>query len=111
VYVYRSVTLALPEGYILVTPDQLAEIMTRFQAQLEDAKRQALAAGAKEVHSALLQGEPIDEILERAKQRNHDLIVMGTTGRTGLKRALLGSVAEHVVRAASCPVLTVRGAA
>jgi nucleotide-binding universal stress UspA family protein len=47
-------------------------------------------------------------IAELAKAQNADLIVMGTQGRTGLKHALLGSVAEHVVRHSSIPVLTVR---
>lgn len=47
-------------------------------------------------------------IAELAKAQGADLIVMGTQGRTGLKHALLGSVAEHVVRHSSIPVLTVR---
>ena len=54
--------------------------------------------------------EPASEILRYAKSNNIDLIVMGTHGRTGLARAALGSVAETVVRAASCPVLTVHSA-
>jgi nucleotide-binding universal stress UspA family protein len=52
--------------------------------------------------------EPGSEILQYARSHDIDLIVMGTHGRTGLARAALGSVAESVVRAASCPVLTVR---
>lgn len=51
--------------------------------------------------------EPASEILRYARSNNIDLIVMGTHGRTGLARAALGSVAETVVRAAPCPVLTV----
>jgi nucleotide-binding universal stress UspA family protein len=54
--------------------------------------------------------EPASEILRYAKSNNIDLIVMGTHGRAGLARAALGSVAETVVRAASCPVLTVHSA-
>ena len=54
--------------------------------------------------------EPASEILRYAKSNNIDLIVIGTHGRTGLARAALGSVAETVVRAASCPVLTVHSA-
>ena len=54
--------------------------------------------------------EPAAEILRYAKSANIDLIVMGTHGRTGLARLVLGSVAEAVVRAAPCPVLTVRSA-
>jgi len=52
-------------------------------------------------------GTPADEILEYASLRDIDLIVMGTHGREGIARALLGSVAEMVVRKATCPVLTV----
>ena len=48
------------------------------------------------------------EILRVAEDRNCDLIVMGSHGRTGLKRVLLGSIAELVLRRATCPVLTVK---
>lgn len=53
-------------------------------------------------------GTPYAEILDEADRFKADLIVMGTHGRTGLAHALLGSVAERVVRLARCPVLTVR---
>lgn len=53
-------------------------------------------------------GDAKDTILQVAKELGADLIVMGTHGRRGLKRALLGSIAELVVRTAACPVLTVR---
>jgi nucleotide-binding universal stress UspA family protein len=49
-----------------------------------------------------------DLILDAAKSTGAELIVMGSHGRTGLKRLLLGSVAEHVLRHATCPVVTVR---
>jgi nucleotide-binding universal stress UspA family protein len=51
-------------------------------------------------------GAPYDEIVRAAA--DFDLVVMGTHGRTGLRHLFLGSVAEKVVRHASCPVLTVR---
>jgi nucleotide-binding universal stress UspA family protein len=54
--------------------------------------------------------EPAKEIIQYARETGIDLIVMGTHGRTGLPHVLLGSVAEHVVRTAPCPVLTLRGA-
>ena len=56
----------------------------------------------------LLVGEPAHAIVEAAEKENVDLIVMGTHGRTGLTRLLMGSVAEAVVRRAKCPVLTVK---
>jgi nucleotide-binding universal stress UspA family protein len=53
-------------------------------------------------------GVPYKEIVVAAESERPDLIVMGTQGRGGLDRALLGSVAEKVIRLAPCPVLTVR---
>ncbi|MGH7172393.1 MAG: universal stress protein [Gemmataceae bacterium] len=54
------------------------------------------------------EGDPAEEIFRAAQDLKADLIVMGTHGRTGLSRLLMGSVAEQVVRKAPCPVLTVR---
>jgi nucleotide-binding universal stress UspA family protein len=53
-------------------------------------------------------GDPVSTIIERAERAGCDLIVVGTHGRTGLAHLVLGSVAERVVRGASCAVLTVR---
>ncbi|HEY7423522.1 MAG TPA: universal stress protein [Gemmataceae bacterium] len=61
-----------------------------------------------DVEHRLEYGEPESVILRTAHEIGADLIVMGTHGRTGLRRLLMGSVAEHVVRKASCSVLTVR---
>lgn len=60
------------------------------------------------VERVLKEGEPVLEILEVARDYHANLIVMGTHGRTGIGRLLMGSVAELVVRRAACPVLTVR---
>jgi nucleotide-binding universal stress UspA family protein len=59
----------------------------------------------------LLIGPPAMTIVEHAATSRADLIVMGTNGRSGLSHVLVGSVAERVVRTASCPVLVVRWAA
>ena len=53
------------------------------------------------------EGSAVPEITQRGRDIDADLIVVGTHGRTGLSHAMLGSVAERVVRRASCPVLTV----
>lgn len=53
-------------------------------------------------------GSPAEEILQFAEQEGIDLIVMGSHGRTGLSRLLMGSIAEGVMRRASCPVLVVK---
>ena len=55
-------------------------------------------------------GSPAENIVAIATDRGADLIVIGTHGRTGLKRVLMGSVAEAVMRLAGCPVLTVKQA-
>lgn len=54
----------------------------------------------------LLIGSPADEIVRFADEQSADLIVMGTHGRSGLRRMLMGSVAEAIVRRANCPVFT-----
>jgi len=56
------------------------------------------------------EGDPATEIVDLAKSERCDVIVMGTHGRRGLGRLLMGSVAEEVVRNAPCPVLTVKSA-
>jgi universal stress protein A len=53
-------------------------------------------------------GPAAEKIIEAAKDKDADMIVMATHGRTGLSHALMGSVAEKVVRQAPCPVLTIR---
>src|SRR5262245_54511729 len=59
----------------------------------------------------LLVGDPASAIVEAAETEDADIIVLGTHGRTGLTRLLMGSVAEAVVRRANCPVLTIKHAA
>jgi len=61
-----------------------------------------------EIHTEMLEGVPANEIVEFAEKKKADLIVMGTTGKTGLERILLGSVAERVIKNAHCPVLVVK---
>jgi nucleotide-binding universal stress UspA family protein len=60
------------------------------------------------VETKLVEGSPAKEILKAAREIKPELIVMGTHGRTGLGRLLMGSIAEKVVRKADCPVLTAR---
>jgi nucleotide-binding universal stress UspA family protein len=60
------------------------------------------------VRHRLAEGDAAEEIVRVAREEGCDLIVMGTHGRTGLRRLVMGSVAEEVLREARCPVLTVR---
>ncbi|MFO7926944.1 MAG: universal stress protein [Halobacteriota archaeon] len=74
---------------------------------IEDIRERADDAGV-EIETAIEDGTPHRAILEYADDEGADLIVMGTHGRSGLDRYLLGSVTERVVRGAEIPVLTVR---
>jgi nucleotide-binding universal stress UspA family protein len=77
-----------------------------YDAALKDRLRDAYAPGRPvEVEYLVRDGVPAEAVLEVASQVGADLIVMGTHGRTGLRRLLAGSVAEAVLRRAPCPVL------
>ncbi len=79
------------------------------EANLEMWRRDARELGASEVNAKFLTGTPWDQIVSTAREDARiDLIVMGSHGRTGIKRAWIGSVAERVVRHAPCAVLVVR---
>ena len=66
------------------------------------------AAGDMHLETALLYGKPAEEIVRFAREKGVDLIVIGTQGKQGIARLLLGSVAENVIRTAPCKVLVVR---
>jgi nucleotide-binding universal stress UspA family protein len=94
---------------------QLRHDVDRWMRELKQEAANRLEALAKEIRSqkpgvraTLREGTPVEEILNAAQEAPADLIVIGTHGRTGLPHVLLGSVAERVVRGASCPVLTMR---
>lgn len=85
------------------------ELRSSDQASLRARCEKALTAGVKEADFAISAGK-IDDVLEdAAKSLEPDLVVVGTHGRTGISRFLLGSTAEHVVRRAPCSVLVSRG--
>lgn len=86
--------------------DVIAPIERAAVARLEEAATQ-LKGRFPSAHSLLRSGIAWEEILGAATQVNATLIVMGTHGRRGIERALLGSVAEKVVRMSRIPVLTV----
>ena len=82
---------------------QETEAQHLLQASLERVQRAGLQGD-----SLLVQGTPTQTIVDTAGEQQVDLIIMGTHGRTGLAHVFLGSVAEHVVRQAPCPVLVTR---
>ncbi len=87
----------------LLLIDREAESRRLVEAAVERARKAGIDARG-ETHL----GVPFDEILRFAKRQKADAIVMGTHGRSGVKRLFLGSVAESVLREAECPVIVVR---
>lgn len=80
----------------------------RSEGQEAVERVEKLAPADVEVETRVLEGSPSRVIVDEATPENCDLVVMGTHGRGGIDRLLLGSVAERVVRRAAVPVLTVR---
>lgn len=104
---YLIPAVPLPEGAIIPSADTLADAMTRTARALDTEQRTALELGAIAVTTTVVEGSPAVELVKLARDRGIDMIIMGTHGRSGLARALVGSVADKVVRTASCPVLVV----
>ncbi|RDI71052.1 universal stress protein [Halopelagius longus] len=84
-----------------------SSLRARAERVVGDAAERAEEAGVR-AETEVLIGIPHVEILDAAADAGADLVVMGTHGRTGLRRALIGSVTERVVRRCDAPVLTVR---
>jgi nucleotide-binding universal stress UspA family protein len=106
VHVYGMPGLALPDGTFYAAPDYAAKVAQSAQEAL-DAEVRSHTGLRIQVKGHLKMEEPYRGILEAAKETGASLIVMGTHGRRGLPRWLMGSVAERVVRSATVPVLTV----
>ena len=86
----------------VVRSDSSEAALTRLRDLVPEAFRETWEV-------AVAVGRPAETIVRLARERNADLIVMATHGRTGLEHVVMGSVAEKVVRLAPCPVLTVKG--
>jgi nucleotide-binding universal stress UspA family protein len=105
VHAYEIPTYNFADGLAL-TVEMVSDIQRAANAALEVIASRVRQSGLP-VQPSLRQGPAWTEINAAAKETHADLIVMGTHGRHGLARALLGSVAEKIVRTAPCPVLTV----
>lgn len=92
------------------TAQRLADAeLTEVDADLADAKATLQASGIEHVETVVGQGRPADAIVREAKERGCDVIVIATHGRSGIARAMLGSVADYVVHnAEGAAVLLVR---
>jgi nucleotide-binding universal stress UspA family protein len=89
---------------IAPAPELIADLVADGERELR-ALTERLAARGIVVETACIVGEPRDVIPQFARERGYELIVTGSHGRRGFRRFFLGSVAEHVVRAATVPVL------
>ncbi len=93
-------------GDAIALPNLLPIMETEGQAAVEFVRQEGAKKGVHVTTLVVDSGTPAHKIVEIAK--DYDLIVMGSLGRTGMAHLLLGSVAERVVRHATCPVLVVR---
>ncbi len=97
------------EAYL--SGEQWERLYQETAKEAAEQMQKLVAEGALKPDQARIElrtGIAFEQIIKAAREHGADLIVMGTHGRTGLAHALLGSVAEKVVRKAPCPVLTVR---
>jgi nucleotide-binding universal stress UspA family protein len=108
-HVVQDLALFIPEA-VLIAPapaPPVEQFTAAARAALERAITDLQRPGLT-VHPQVAEGTPYEEIVRFARERDVDLIVIGTHGRTGLAHILLGGVTDKVVRRAPCPVLTVR---
>ena len=106
IHVWQPPLFGAPDATI---PGEVIQTMAdTAEHTLADWEASARAAGIKTVTSTMVAGTPWSEIIRLVGVTHADLVVMGTHGRTGLDHALIGSVAERVVRHARCAVLVMR---
>ena len=102
--------VVVPDTLTYMTPDSPAAALETQETWAREQMRRVEASLARLHHeTAVVIGSDLWPAVEpRARQLGTDLIVLGTHGRTGLRRLLTGSVAEEVLRKAPCPVLALR---
>jgi len=105
---YEIPVLGFPDGALVATVDIATGIMESAKKGLDAVVTARTARGAK-LASVLRDGNAWEEIKAVAEDLKADLIVIGTHGRRGIARALLGSVAENVIRTVKIPVLAIHG--
>jgi nucleotide-binding universal stress UspA family protein len=106
VYRYPLVLTPTAKPVLTASPDEV--ILSAHREMSALAKR--FSRSGLRIQTSVIQGTPAEVILEQARHHGADLIAMGTHGRSGLDRLLLGSTAERVLSSAPCPILTVRDA-
>ncbi len=91
----------------IIWEDVRQEVRAWSEQRLKKLQARVRRSGVRAA-TLLLEGEPAAELVRAARRQRAELIVLGTHGRTGLRRLLLGSVAQRVVATAACAVVTVR---
>jgi len=89
--------------------EEMYEILRKEGEKAVSEVKELGEASGVNVRNVILEGHPSSEIINFAENNNADIIVVGTLGKTGLDRFLMGSVAEKVMRSSKIPVLIVRG--
>ncbi len=87
---------------------QESKIATLVNQRLDETEKKAKGYGIKDIVKISRFGSPYQEILNVAEEKDIDLIVLSTHGRSGISHFLIGSVTEKIIRTAPCPVLVVR---
>ena len=106
VHAFELPLVGFPDGVLTVTAEMAGRILDAAQTALNKIVAEYEKQGVK-LETSLEQADPREGVLQAAKKFGADLIVMGTHGRRGIARALIGSVTEAVVRTSPVPVLTV----
>jgi nucleotide-binding universal stress UspA family protein len=94
-------------GDSATTFELLDELRTKAEKMLDEYKIQAAKSNVP-IEITVTQGDPAQVIIEIAKTKRYDLIIMGTRGKSAFQELLIGSVSQKVMHHASCPVMVVR---
>jgi len=104
----RVVSVAdVPAEFYAEAPKAVEDLVRKAKGFVADVKKQAEAAGIR-TETFVGEAEAFEAITNLAKEQKADMIIIGSHGRTGLRRLLMGSVAEKVIGYAPCPVLVVK---
>jgi nucleotide-binding universal stress UspA family protein len=107
-HAYEIPIVSFPDGALLATPEIAGRLADASRTALDAAVQKHAGTGVA-LDSVLREGAAWEEINAVADLIDADMVVIGTHGRRGFSRALLGSVAENVVRTGHRPIVTIRG--
>ncbi len=97
----------ITDEFLAQAPDRVEKLIEKSKAINERVRKSAEAEGLK-VETYVKEGDAHLKIVELAKEKNSDVIIMGSHGRTGLRKLLMGSITASVIKYSPCPVLVIR---